>query len=102
MSDSSKTAIYQVLRLIPAGKVVTYGDVAKLAGLGRAARFVGTTLRNLPKDSQLPWHRVVNSQGRLSLPDHHPSRKKQESLLIDEGIVFIKGKIDLRQFLWAP
>lgn len=102
MSNSPQTAIYQVLRLIPAGKVVTYGEVAKLAGLGRAARFVGTTLRKLPKDSQLPWHRVVNSQGRISLPDHHPSRKKQQDLLAEEGIVFINGRIDLQKFMWTP
>jgi len=102
MTDQARAAIFQILAQIPEGKVTTYGHIAKLAGLGQAARFVGTTLRNLPKDSRLPWHRVINSQGKISLPEHHPGRALQKSLLQDEGVEFIKGKVDLHHFLWKP
>ena len=102
MSDNPRAAIYQALAQVPSGKVVTYGYLAELAGLGKAARFVGTTMRNLPKGTQLPWHRVINSQGKISLPENHPGRAVQESLLIEEGVVFIRGKVDLKKFLWKP
>ncbi len=102
MSEQAKTAIFQVLKQVPAGKVVTYGYLAQLAGLGRASRFVGTTLRNLPRDTKLPWHRVINSQGKISLPEHHPGRRLQESRLSEEGVAFVKGKVDLQEFLWRP
>lgn len=102
MSITPKEAIYQVLHVIPSGKVVTYGQVAQLAGLGKAARYVGTTLKNLPSDTQLPWHRVIGSHGKISLPEHHPGRKTQQLRLLDEGVAVIKGKIDLKEFLWKP
>lgn len=102
MTTSPKEAIYHVLRSVPPGKVATYGQVAKLAGLGKAARYVGTTLKKLPSDTQLPWHRVIGSQGKISLPVHHPSRARQQSLLLDEGVAVIDGKIDLKVFLWKP
>ena len=59
--------ICQELRQIPKGKVATYGDVAAMAGIPRHARYVGTTLKNLPKSSRLPWHRVVNHKGEIAL-----------------------------------
>jgi len=102
MSEDAKIAVFQVLMQIPAGNVVTYGHLAKLAGLGKAARFVGTTMRNLPKDTRLPWHRVINSQGKISLPTNHPGRTIQENRLMDEGVIFIKGKVDLKRYLWTP
>lgn len=100
MSEDPKQAIYQVLQQIPVGKVSTYGQVAALAGLGRASRYVGTTLKRLPEDSKLPWHRVVNSQGRISLPANHPGNALQRSKLEEEGVNFLNGKINLNQFLW--
>lgn len=63
-----RTALYLTLAQVPAGKVVSYGQLAELAGLGRAARWVGRTLSQLPPDSKLPWHRVLGAGGRISLP----------------------------------
>lgn len=103
MNSIALEAIYQALQQVPYGKVVTYGQLASLAGLGRAARVVGTTLKKLPKDSKLPWYRVINAQGKISFPEDHPSYKRQRLRLLEEGIYFGKnGKIDLNTFLWQP
>lgn len=91
--------IWQVVTLIPSGKVATYGDVAAQAGLPGAARRVGRALKYLPSDTRIPWHRVVNSQGRLSLPDHSVSKYTQRERLEAEGIVFRQNNsIDLSRY----
>ncbi|MCK7599173.1 MGMT family protein [Microbulbifer sp. CAU 1566] len=86
------------LAQVPSGRVVTYGGLAELAGLPRAARLVGQTLRKLPKDTRLPWHRVLNAQGRISLPE--PGAQRQIRRLESEGIVLIKGRVDLVHYRW--
>ncbi len=103
METTPQESIYQTLSQIPEGKVVTYGYLAKLAGLGNAARLVGTTLKKLPKNTKLPWHRVINAQGKISFPESYPGFERQKTLLMDEGVTFKKnGKIDLSVFLWEP
>lgn len=95
--------IWQVVALIPPGKVATYGDVAQHAGLARAARRVGLALRQLPEGSKIPWHRVVNAQGRISLPAGTASQYTQRERLEAEGIVFRGNKsLDLGRYRWAP
>ena len=91
--------IWQVVALIPAGKVATYGDVARLAGLPGAARRVGAALRALPPDTRIPWHRVINAQGRISLPEGSRAQYTQRERLEAEGVVFSRGKqINLNRF----
>ena len=93
--------IWQVVALIPSGKVASYGDVARHAGMPGAARRVGMALRRLPTDTRIPWHRVINAQGRISLPDGSASQLTQRERLEAEGILFrINGSIDLRRFGW--
>ena len=95
--------IWQVVALIPPGKVATYGDVARHAGLAKAARRVGRALKLLPKGSKIPWYRVLNAQGRISLPEGSASQYTQRERLEAEGIVFRGNKIvDLKQFRWDP
>ncbi len=95
--------IWQVVASIPPGRVATYGDIAQLAGLSRAARRVGRALRKLPPDTRIPWHRVINAQGRISLPDGSASQYTQRERLEAEGVVFRANKsIDLRRFRWCP
>jgi methylated-DNA-protein-cysteine methyltransferase-like protein len=94
--------IWQVIQAVPYGKVATYGQVAKLAGLPGLARFVGVTLKQLPEGSKLPWHRVINSQGRISFPVKSDQYKVQVELLMSEGITFKNSKISLQQNLWYP
>ena len=72
-----------------------------LAGLPRQARFVGYALHALPTDSDVPWHRVVNAQGAISLRDHHALT--QRMLLTGEGVRFdARGRADLARFGWKP
>ena len=95
--------IWQVVALIPPGKVATYGDVALHAGLARAARRVGRALKLLPSGSKIPWHRVLNAQGRISLPECSASHYTQRERLEAEGIVFRGNKsVDLKRFRWDP
>ncbi len=95
--------IWQVIALIPCGKVATYGDVARHAGLARAARRVGRALRNLPAGTRIPWHRVINAQGRISIPDGSSSQYTQRERLEAEGVVFKANKsVDLGRYRWQP
>lgn len=92
--------IYLVVSQIPPGKVASYGQIAELAGLPRAARFVGHVLKKLPKDSTLPWHRVVNHRGALSLSGQRAETQRQK--LSAEGILFgPHGRINLKQYGWS-
>lgn len=106
MADGKQTLslqIWQVVALIPRGKVATYGDVARHAGLANAARRVGMALRQLPPDTRIPWHRVVNAQGRISLPAGSASQLVQRERLEAEDVVFGSGqRIDLARYRWQP
>ena len=92
--------ILQVVALIPYGKVATYGQVAKMAGLPKHARLVGRVLRQV-EDAQLPWHRVINSQGKISLSklDAHGDNLQVVKLQA-ENIAVIAGKVSLKQYQW--
>jgi len=82
------------------GKVATYGQIAALAGSPRAARMVTRVLNTAWDKENLPWHRVVNSKGGISLKPGH-GYELQKRLLKKEGIVFEEGQcIDLERFLW--
>ncbi|WP_261844724.1 MGMT family protein [Aliamphritea ceti] len=94
--------VWQVLGQIPAGKVVTYGQVAELAGLPGQSRMVGRCLGKLPEGSQLPWHRVINSQGKISLPVGSESYDCQVGRLQEEGVAVINGRIKLSVYRWQP
>jgi methylated-DNA-protein-cysteine methyltransferase-like protein len=97
---SSRARIYEVVRRIPRGRVATYGDVAKAAGLPGHARQVGYALAALDADTDVPWHRVVNAQGRVSArAGDRSSEALQQTLLRAEGVRFgLAGSIDLRRY----
>lgn len=97
-----RTALYLTLAQVPEGKVVSYGQLAELAGLGRAARFVGRTLSQLPSDSTLPWHRVLGAGGRISLPAGSPSGDEQRARLRMEGISILNNRVDIQRHGWRP
>ena len=95
--------IWQVIMMIPAGKIATYGDVARQAGLPGGARRVGRSLRNLPRGTTIPWYRVINAQGRISLPEGSTSYYTQRERLEAEGLVFLgNGRISMRRYRWCP
>ncbi|QFU76695.1 MGMT family protein [Halioglobus maricola] len=101
MNTDINERIWQVVSLIPEGKVSTYGDIAHKAGLPGAARRVGRALQGLPEDTRIPWHRVINAQGRISLPEGSASQYTQRDRLEAEGISFRPNKsIDLRRYRW--
>ncbi len=90
--------VWRVVTEIPAGHVLTYGEVARLSGMPRAARRVSQALRRAPDGIGLPWHRVINAQGRISFPEDSSDWNKQKELLEAEGVVFLNGKVDLNCF----
>ncbi|EFH2588275.1 DNA base-flipping protein [Escherichia coli] len=97
--DSFPQRVWQIVAAIPEGYVTTYGDVAKLAGSPRAARQVGGVLKRLPEGSTLPWHRVVNRHGTISLTG--PDLQRQRQALLAEGVMVSgSGQIDLQRYRW--
>jgi len=98
IAEKNRAAIYLALAAIPLGAVLSYGQLATRAGLPGAARLVGNVLRNLPEGTQLPWHRVINAQGKISLPENSSSFAEQQKRLLAEGVAIKNGKIDLTRF----
>jgi methylated-DNA-protein-cysteine methyltransferase-like protein len=94
--------IWLVVSMIPRGRVATYGDVARQAGLAGAARRVGRALRGLPDDTRIPWHRVVNASGRISLPAGSRGQVIQRQRLEEEGVVFRGNRLPLADYRWTP
>jgi methylated-DNA-protein-cysteine methyltransferase-like protein len=108
---ADEAAVLAVVRSIPPGRVATYGQVAKEAGLGRRARFVGRVMSRLPGGSNVPWHRVVRAGGEIAFPPGSEGRRRQRSLLEAEGVSFDGERIDmvrcgwrasLDELLWGP
>ncbi len=91
-----------LIKRIPRGKVATYGQIAALAGNPLGARQVVWALNSSSRTEKLPWHRVINSQGRISLP-RGGGYELQKKLLAKEGVEFPRnGKLDLTRFQWRP
>jgi methylated-DNA-protein-cysteine methyltransferase-like protein len=93
--------IYQMVARVPPGRVVTYGDLARMLGRPSAAQAVGWAMRHCPDG--LPWHRLVNGQGGLSVTATYPDGKlMQRALLEEEGVVFdSRGRVDLERYAWT-
>ncbi|MBV9879652.1 MAG: MGMT family protein [Gemmatirosa sp.] len=102
--DGSWSRIYRVVRRIPAGRVATYGHVAAVAGLPRQARLVGYALAGVADGSGVPWHRVINAQGRISARRDGPGASVLQRLrLEEEGVGFdTRGRVDLERYGWKP
>ncbi len=110
--DGFLARVYALIARIPAGSVATYGQISALAGHPRRARHVGQALAHAPPGLHVPWHRVVNAQGRISPrerrgddPHRHrnqPVAHRQQRLLEAEGVIFRGGRIDLETYRWRP
>jgi methylated-DNA-protein-cysteine methyltransferase related protein len=96
--------IYDTVKLIPYGKVATYGQIATLAGLHRKARLVGYALFRVAPDADVPWHRVINAKGEISeSPFREGNDYLQRSLLESEGIQFNQsGRVNFKHCQWNP
>lgn len=100
--DSVFDRIYNVVTMIPKGKVATYGMVATLAGNPRWARVVGYALHNNPDPSIIPCHRVVNREGKVAKAFVFGGENEQIKRLENEGVEVLDGTVDLEKYLWEP
>jgi methylated-DNA-protein-cysteine methyltransferase related protein len=100
LSDADR--ILAAVRRIPRGCVSTYGQIADVAGLPRRARLVGTVLKHAPASRDLPWFRVINSSGRISLPSGSDSYLRQRRKLEAEGVIFRGDRVDMKRYGWPP
>lgn len=90
--------IWQTVAMIPKGKIATYGQIARLCGFPAHSRYVGKTLSNLPKDTRLPWYRVVNAARKIS--QRGGGELRQRKLMEADGITFVGERV-ARAHLWA-
>jgi methylated-DNA-protein-cysteine methyltransferase-like protein len=100
--SSSYLLIYKVVRRIPRGKVASYGQIARIAGFPGHARRVGYALYNLPTGSNVPWHRVVNAAGALSVGRLDADSGREQRLRLElEGVAFdARGRVRLDRHGW--
>jgi methylated-DNA-protein-cysteine methyltransferase-like protein len=95
--------IHRIVSRIPRGRVATYGQIAELAGIAGQARRVGYALSALPNGTAVPWQRVVNARGEISLRSQSGSESLQKKLLKAEGVLFTRdGRISMDRFQWRP
>lgn len=101
MTTPFQERVLRIVRAVPRGRVTTYGDVATLAGSPRAARAVGQTLRTCVHDGDgVPWHRVINGQGRISFKGDSLRATRQRALLESEDVEFDDGAVDWSRVRW--
>lgn len=98
--ESRVQAVYTTLQCVPKGKVISYGDLARLSGLPGYARFIGRVLRELPKGTALPWHRVIRASGQIAFPMGSAAYQRQKNHLEEEGVKVINGRVAMKAFRW--
>ncbi|MGH8215495.1 MAG: MGMT family protein [Rhodanobacteraceae bacterium] len=96
--DPRYRRIYAAIAAIPAGRVASYGQIAARAGLPGRARLVGTALRETPDELELPWHRVLHSDGTIALPRGSRGFREQSRRLRAEGVDVRGGRVPMRAF----
>lgn len=96
------TRVYEIVALIPRGRVATYGQIARIVGPPCTARMAGWALRAMPAGLDIPWHRVINARGEISTDFREQEASLQRRLLEAEGVAFdARGRTDLRHFQWT-
>jgi methylated-DNA-protein-cysteine methyltransferase-like protein len=90
--------IWAAIRRIPRGRVSSYGRIAALAGFPRGARLAARALHDAPDG--LPWFRVLNAQGRIAIAAGSSGAREQRRRLEAEGVVFLRGRVDLARYGW--
>ncbi|AGH94534.1 MGMT family protein [Pseudobdellovibrio exovorus] len=94
--------VIQVIKKIPKGRVASYGQIATLAGNSGGARGVVWILHSCSDAYDLPWHRVVNSQGLIAIPADRKHHREQRKRLLDEGVLFLSAShVDFKKFQWS-
>ena len=101
-SAGYRERVYEIVRRIPLGSVMTYGQIAEILGEGYTPRTVGFVM-HAANEETMPWHRVINSQGACSTVHVVLPHDKQQKLLEAEGVVFdTRGRCDLGRYRWTP
>ena len=102
MDANYRKRVFQLVRRIPSGRVMTYGQIAAILGAGYTPRTVGFVMHSAGEED-VPWHRVINSQGACSTMKIVLPANRQQGMLEQEGVKFdTSGRCDLRQYLWEP
>jgi methylated-DNA-protein-cysteine methyltransferase-like protein len=100
--QGNRKRILTIIKLVPTGRVATYGQIAHLAGLPNNARQVGSILKSF-SGPNIPWFRIVNSKGEISQRRNESSQSMQRDILEGEGVRFTESnRVDLSQYLWKP
>jgi len=92
--------VYRLVKLIPRGRVTTYGELATALHLPGGARAVGYAMAATPNGQGIPWHRVIGAGGKVTMPEPHASLQRR--LLASEGVPFAGARIDMKLFAWSP
>ncbi len=92
--------VYQVVKQIPRGRVITYGALARALRLPGGARTAGRAMAATPSGKGIPWHRVVGDRGKLLIRE--PYASLQRKLLESEGLAVLQSRVDLKRYLWQP
>ncbi|HLR02159.1 MAG TPA: MGMT family protein [Virgibacillus sp.] len=93
--------VIAIIKNIPEGRVMTYGQIARLAGTPRGARQVARILHSMSRKHHLPWHRVINVQGKLTIKDE-ALYLEQKMSLESEGVACTGGRVNLHEFQFTP
>ncbi len=94
--------IWDTICDIPCGSVASYGQIAAIAGTRRGARQVGYALRHLSDAREVPWHRVIQSSGRIAFDKGSPRFEEQSERLMMEDVAVIAGRVDMNKYRWQP
>lgn len=102
MNPDYRKRVFQIVRRIPSGRVMTYGQIAAILGEGYTPRTVGFVMHSSGEEN-IPWHRVINAQGACSTVSIVLPANRQQGMLEQEGVAFdAQGRCDLRRYLWEP
>ena len=99
---SGNVKIWRTTLQIPTGKVASYGQIADLAGLPGRSRMVGKAMGQAPKELNVPWYRVLRSDGKIAFPAGSELALRQTGLLQEEGVVVLRNRVKLAEFQWQP
>ena len=91
--------VYRLVKRVPRGRVVTYGQIARALRLRGGARTAGRAMAASPSGKGIPWHRVVGPGGRLLIPK--PYASLQRKMLESEGVSILEGRVDLKKYRWG-
>jgi len=94
--------IWKTIKVVPKGKVASYGQIADLAGLPGRARLVGKALGHAPKSLNLPWYRILRSSGQLAFEKGSQQAENQKGLLQQENVVVLNNRVKLKDYGWQP